>query len=182
MGPVRDLVDHLQRYSLRRGGEFRLRSGGTSDWYLDARQTTFDGLGGGLVAQAVIEVLDADVTAIGGMTIGADPIAVAVAVVAASKGRPLKAFSVRKESKDHGTGGRLVGPVGPGDRVAVVEDTTTTGSALLEAVDAVTAAGIKVAQVVVLIDRSNGAAGELMAERNIAYRALVLPEDLGVSP
>jgi len=178
---VHDLAAHLTSNSLRRGGEYRLRSGAVSDWYLDARQTTFDGPGGLLVARAVLDALDAGVTALGGMTIGADPIAVAVAVVAASEGRPLKAFSVRKESKDHGTGDRLVGPVRPGDRAAIVEDTTTTGEALLEAVDAVVAAGIEVVQVVVLVDRSSGMVGRLVGERGILYRALMLPEDLGVS-
>ena len=134
------------------------------------------------MAQAVIDVLDGAVTAVGGMTMGADPVAVAAAVVAAAQGRRLKAFSVRKESKGHGIGDRVVGPVGAGDRVAVVEDTTTTGGALMEAIDAVTEAGIEVAQVIVLVDRSDGAAGRLVAEREIRYHALVLPEDLGVSP
>jgi orotate phosphoribosyltransferase len=177
---VRDLVEHLRSNALLTGGEFRLRSGEVSDWYLDARQTTFDGRGARLVAEAFIDVLEAEVTAVGGMTIGADPIAVAVAVVASAAGRPLKAFSVRKDSKEYGAGGRLVGPVGRGDRVAVVEDTTTTGGAVLEAVEAVMAEGIEVAQVIVLVDRSNGAVADLVGGRDITYRALLLPEDLGV--
>ena len=174
------LIDHLRTHSLRTGGEFRLRSGAISDWYLDARITTYDGAGGLLVARAVLEALDPGVTAVGGMTMGADPIAVAVAVVAAVEGRSLRAFSVRKAVKDHGVGGRLVGPLVPGDRAAVVEDTTTTGGALIEAIEVVAAAGVEVIQAMALVDRSGGVVGCLCSERRIAYRALVLPEDLGV--
>ena len=96
-------------------------------------------------------------TAVGGPTQGADPIAVATALVATGRGRPLKAFSVRARAKDHGSGGRLVGPVGPHDRVAVVEDTTTTGGSLLEVADVLAAEGIPVVQAIVLVDRSDGA-------------------------
>ena len=177
----RALIDHLREHSLQTGGHFRLRSGAVSDWYLDARLTTYDGAGAVLVARALLEALDPTVSAVGGMTMGADPIAVAAAAVAAEEGRPLKAFSVRKETKDHGTGGRLVGPLGAGDRAAVVEDTTTTGGALIEAIEVVSAAGVAVVQALALVDRSGGLVSRLCSERRIAYRALVLPEDLGVT-
>jgi len=173
------LADHLRRYALRTG-DFVLRSGARSSWYVDARATTFSGEGARLVAAAVLAVLDPAVTALGGPTQGADPIAVATAVTAAGEGRSLKAFSIRARAKEHGVGGRLVGPVGPEDRVAVVEDTTTTGGSLLEAVDVLTGAGISVVQGVILVDRSGGRVTEAFAERGIPYRALLLPADLGV--
>lgn len=182
MGRVQDaLLEHLRRHALRTG-DFTLRSGARSTWYVDARATTFDGEGAALVAAAVLEVLDPSATALGGPTQGADPIAVATAVVAASRGRPLKAFSVRPAAKQHGLGGRLVGPVGPADRVTVVEDTTTTGGSLLEVVDHLTAEGIRVVQAVILVDRSGGAVAAAFASRGIPYVPLFLPADLGVGP
>lgn len=173
------LADHLRRHALHTG-EFTLRSGARSTWYVDARATTFSGAGARLVAAAVLGVLDPAVTALGGPSQGADPIAVATAVMAAGEGRSLQAFSVRSAAKEHGLGGRLVGPVGPADRAAVVEDTTTTGGSLLEAVDVLAAAGISVVQGVVLVDRSGGRVAAAFAERGIPYRALLLPVDLGV--
>ncbi len=172
---------HLRRHAVRTDGPFTLRSGRVSSWYLDARQTTFSGEGARLVGAAVWEVIEADgVDAVGGMTMGADPIAVAAAVHAAGRGRPLRAFSVRKQAKDHGTGGRLAGPVGPGDRVAIVEDTATTGGSLIEALEAAEAEGLEVVRAVVLVDRSGGEAGRRAAERGVPYTALFLPADLGV--
>ncbi len=112
---------------------------------------------------------------------GADPIAVATVMAAVSHSRSLRAFTVRKASKDHGLAGRLVGPVTTGDRVAVLEDTTTTGSALMEAVDVASEAGLVVVQAIALCDRSDGRVGELMAGRSIPYEAVVVPSDLGVS-
>ncbi|MEN8113636.1 MAG: orotate phosphoribosyltransferase [Actinomycetota bacterium] len=178
--PKRRLVEHLREHAVRTDGPFTLRSGAVSDWYIDARQTTFDGPGAIAAGEAVLDVLALDVTAVGGLTMGADPVAIATAVAAAHGDRPLRAFSVRKERKAHGTGGRLVGPVGAGDTVAVLEDTTTTGSAMFEAIDVLVDAGIAVAQVVVLVDRSAGRASAKVAERGIDYVAIVTPSDLGV--
>lgn len=172
------LLDHLRSRSLRTDGPFTLASGRVADWYLDARQTTFSGEGARLVGEAMLEVVDPVAVAVGGMTMGADPIAVATAVV--SGGR-LDAFSIRKQAKDHGTGGRLVGPVGAGDPVVIVEDTTTTGGAFLEAVDVAVDHGLRVVQAVTLFDRSGGRVGELMASRSLPYVVLVLPSDLGVN-
>lgn len=174
------LIEHLRLHGLHLDGPFTLRSGEISDWYLDARQTTFDGHGARLVGAAVLEVLAPDIEAVGGMTMGADPIAIATALVASEQGRPLRAFSIRKSEKSHGTGGRLVGPVGPGDRVAILEDTTTTGSAAGEATDVALSAGLIVSQAIALVDRSYGVAGKRFAERGIEQIALVHPEDLGV--
>lgn len=174
------LVDHLKSNALRLDGPFTLRSGEVLDWYLDARQTTFDGTGAIAVGAAVLEVLDPQVEAVGGMTMGADPIAIATAIVAASRGSSLKAFSIRKSVKSHGVGGRLVGPVKSGMRVAILEDTTTTGSAAGEATDVALAAGLVVVQAIALVDRSDGLAQTRFAERGIPQLALVTPGDLGV--
>jgi orotate phosphoribosyltransferase len=179
--PRQALIDHLASHALRTDGPFTLRSGAVSEWYLDARQTTFDGEGAWRVGGAVLELLDPTVEAVGGMTMGADPIAVATAMVAFSAGRPLKAFSIRKTMKDHGTGGRLVGPVAAGARVAILEDTTTTGGAIIEAAQHALEAGLVIVQAIALVDRSSGAAGSRFNAMGVPYRSLILPEDLGVA-
>ena len=108
---------------------------------------------------------------------GADPIAVATAVCA---DRPLRAFSIRKEPKGHGTGGRIVGPVGTGDAVCVVEDTMTTGGSTVDAIEVLRAAGIDVVQVVTVVDRSAGAAAAAMDRIGLGLTSLVVPTDLGI--
>lgn len=179
---MREFLEHLRIHALHTRGPFTLRSGAVSDWYLDARQTTFDGAGAILVARAVLSCLDPTATAVGGMTMGADPIAVATAVVSTGDGRPLKAFSIRKASKRYGLGDRIVGPVSGEDRVVIIEDTTTTGGALIEAIDVVSDAGFSIVQAIALMDRSGGRVAERLAERNIPYVALATPADLGVGP
>ena len=173
------VADHLHSNSIRTDGPFVLRSGRVSDWYLDARQTTFSGEGARLVGAAVWERM-ADADAVGGMTMGADPIAVATAMHAAEQGRSLKAFSIRKAVKDHGTGGRLVGPVRAGDRVVMIEDTVTTGGTLLDAIEVARSEGLGIVQVVVLVDRSGGEAGRRISALGIPYTAVLRPEDLGL--
>lgn len=175
-----DLISHLRLHAVRTDGPFVLRSGISSDWYIDARQTTFDGSGARLVGRVVLSYLDDQVVAIGGLTMGADPIAVATAMTAAESGQALRAFSIRKAPKGHGTGGRLVGPVGMGDAVAMLEDTATTGAALVEAIEVAVAEGLRVVQAISLIDRSGGAVSDLLTSRGIPYRGLVGPEDLGL--
>jgi len=171
------LVAHLQANGLYTEGPYKLSSGIESNWYLDGRQTTFDGAGARIVAACVMEVMNADVDVIGGMTMGADPIAVATAVLSEL---PLRAFSVRKEAKAHGTGGRLVGPIVAGDRAVVVEDTVTTGGSIASAIAALQEEGIEVIQAIVLVDRSSGAAGKLLATLDVPLVAILTPQDLGV--
>lgn len=178
--PKSALIEHLKAHAVRTDGPFVLRSGETSDWYIDARQTTFSGEGALRVGAAVLQHVPDDVVAVGGMTMGADPIAVSTAIVAASSGRDLASFSIRKEAKDHGTGGRLVGPVSAGDLVVVVEDTTTTGSAVAEATTVLLDAGVHVVLGVALVDRSGGKATDRMAELGVPYTALITPDELGV--
>ena len=177
--PQAAVAQHLRSHAIRTDGPFVLRSGRVSDWYLDARQTTFSGEGARLVGAAVWAHLG-EVDAVGGMTMGADPIAVATAIHAADLGRSLRAFSIRKAAKDHGTGGRLVGPVGPGDRVAMLEDTATTGGTLMEAIEVAESEDLRIVQVVVLVDRSRGEAARLVTECGIGYTAVLCPEDLGL--
>lgn len=172
-----ELVGHLQTNGLYTEGPYKLTSGLESSWYLDGRQTTYDGTGGRIVARCVLDVIDSAATAIGGMTMGADPIAVATAVLA---DKPLRAFSVRKEAKAHGTGGRLVGPVEAGDRAVVVEDTVTTGGSMAEAIEVLLDEGVEVIQAVVLVDRSGGAAGDRLASLGVPLVSLLVPADLGV--
>lgn len=174
------LIDHLVSNALRTDGPFTLRSGATSDWYIDARQTTFDGAGARIVGDAVLPVLKPDVTAVGGMTMGADPIALATAMRGADTGRSLKAFSIRKEAKDHGTGGRIVGPVDTSMPLAVLEDTTTTGGAAVEAARYLLDEGFHVVQAIALVDRSGGKARANFESLGIEHIALVTPADLGV--
>jgi len=173
-------VGHLVENAVRTDGPFTLRSGEVSSWYIDARQTTFSGVGARLVGAAILTEVPPSVDAVGGMTMGADPIAVATAIVAADQGIDLASFSIRKEEKDHGTGGRLVGPIGTGSKVVALEDTTTTGSALVEAIEALREDGVEVVKAVALVDRSSGATAKRVEALGIPYVALVTPQDLGV--
>jgi orotate phosphoribosyltransferase len=131
-----------------------------------------------LVADAVLSVMPPEATAIGGLTMGADPVAFVTAGVAATRGRMLKAFSVRKEAKDHGAGGRIAGALDPGDKVVVTEDTVTRGTSLLEAAHAVQDAGADVVLLVALVDRG-GTVEAMAAAEGLAFRAVLTAPDLG---
>lgn len=139
-------------------GNFVLSSGGTSDVYVDARRVTLSGEGGRLVGAVVLDMLSGSkVDGVAGMTLGADPVVTAVAVMSACQVKPLDGLLVRKEAKEHGASKRVEGPLRPGMRVAVVEDTATTGRSALEAVAALREAGVTVESVITLIDREEGA-------------------------
>ena len=171
------LIDHLLRHSVRRG-DFVLKSGRRSDWFIDAKQTTCRPDGMLLVADVLLAALPDDITALGGLTMGADAAAFATAGIAATRGRELKAFSVRKEAKDHGGGGRLAGALDPGDRVAITEDAVTRGVSMLEAAEVVRACGAEPVLLVPVVDRG-GTVAALAAEAGIELRALVTAPDLG---
>jgi orotate phosphoribosyltransferase len=122
------------------------------------------------------------VTAVGGLTLGADPIVGATLAAAGAAGRTgLRGFLVRKEPKGHGTGQLVEGPLSPGETVAVVDDVATTGGSSLKAVEAAEALGCEVALVIAVLDRLEGAA-EAFAARGLAFQALVTIRDLGVEP
>ncbi len=172
-----ELVAHLLEHSVRTG-DFVLKSGKRSSWFIDAKQTTCRPDGMLLVAEAALSVLPADVTAIGGLTMGADSVAFGVAAVAATRGRALRSFSVRKEEKDHGAGGRIAGALEPGDRVVIVEDAVTRGVSMLEAADLVRELGAEPILLLPLVDRG-GTCAKLAADAGIAFRALITAPDLG---
>lgn len=171
------LVEHLLAHAVKRG-EFTLRSGRTSDWFIDAKQTTCRPDGMLLVADALLAALPDDVTAIGGLTMGADAIAFGVAGIGATRGRLLRSFSVRKEEKDHGAGGRVAGALQEGDRVALTDDAITRGVAFLEAAAAVRAAGAIPVIAIPVVDRG-GTARALCEAEGIAFHPLVTAPDLG---
>jgi len=164
MADLDALVALLRELSVRTGS-FTLASGATSDFYVDARQTTLHGRGCKLVADAVLERLQPEVVAVGGMTLGADPIACSVAARSPAD-RPIHAFLIRKQAKGHGTGRQVEGlaSVPAGSPVCIVEDTTTTGGSLLRAVAAAEAAGLRVVQCITVVDRQEGAAAAVAAE------------------
>jgi orotate phosphoribosyltransferase len=171
------LVDHLLKHAVRRG-DFVLKSGKRSPWFIDAKQTTCRPEGMLLVADALLAALPDDVTAIGGLTMGADGVAFGVAGVAAARGRMLRAFSVRKEEKDHGAGGRIAGALEPGDRVAITEDAVTRGVSMLEAAEVVRAAGGEPVVLIPVVDRG-GTCEALARQAGLAYQPLVTAPDLG---
>lgn len=139
-------------------GDFILTSGQRSSFYLDARRVTLSAAGSPLVGEIFLEMIEPhDVQIVAGMTVAADPIVTSIAVVAGQRGLGIDAVIVRKEAKQHGVGGRMAGPWRQGARVAVVDDTGTTGGSVLEAARAVEEAGGTVAGVWTLIDRNQGA-------------------------
>ncbi|MGP8059798.1 MAG: orotate phosphoribosyltransferase, partial [Acidimicrobiales bacterium] len=171
------LRQHLLSHSVRRG-DFVLKSGRRSSWFIDAKQTVCRPEAMLLVADAVLAVAPDDATAIGGLTMGADPVAFVTAGVAATRGRALKAFSVRKEAKDHGAGGRIAGALDLGDKVVVTEDTVTRGTSLLEAARAVRQAGAEPVLLVAVVDRG-GTAAALGAAGGGAFRGRLCAPDHG---
>jgi len=180
-GPAATTLDALRRHLVDhavRTGDFVLKSGRRSSWFIDSKQTVCRPDGMLLVADAVLAVMPDEANAIGGLTMGADPVAFVTAGVAATRGRALKAFSVRKEAKDHGGGGRVAGALDPGDKVVVTEDTVTRGTSLLEAVTAVRAAGAEVVLAVAVVDRG-GTARELLGHEGVTFRAILGAPDLG---
>ena len=159
------LLSLLAERSARRG-HFTLASGRQSTLYIDARLTTMSPEGLALIGPLALTGLRDmawDISAIGGLTLGADPVSYAIAYASASTDRPLRAFTVRKEPKAHGTGKLVEGPFRVGDRVAVIEDVITTGGSALRAVEAIRAAGGEVAGVLALVDREEGGRETLIA-------------------
>jgi orotate phosphoribosyltransferase len=170
--------EQVVAHSVRRG-DFVLKSGLRSSWFIDSKQTVCRPEAMLLVAEAVLAMIPEDATAIGGLTMGADPVAFVTAGVAATRGRALKAFSVRKEAKDHGGGGRIAGALDPGDRTVVTEDTVTRGTSRVEAALAVREAGAEPVLLLAVVDRG-GTAAALAADEGLAFRAVLTAPDLGL--
>jgi orotate phosphoribosyltransferase len=147
-------------------GDFTLASGKKSTFYFDSKKTTLLPEGAWLAARAVLRLVrerGIDARAIGGLTLGADPIVCPVAALSYVEGPPLRAFIVRKEAKEHGTGRRIEGNLEPGSRVIIVDDVVTTAGSTLKAIEAAEEAGHTVAAVVCLVDREEGGAEKLSA-------------------
>ena len=171
------LVQHLLEHSVRTG-DFTLKSGRRSSWFIDSKQTVCRPEGLLLMADLALDVIGADIDAVGGLTVGADPVAYALAAVAATRGRQLRSFTIRKEDKDHGVAGRLAGALEPGDRVVITEDTVTRGTSALEAAHVVRELGATPVLILVVVDR--GGTCQAMAEADgIDFHALVTAPDLG---
>jgi orotate phosphoribosyltransferase len=158
------LISLLAARSARRG-EFTLASGARSTLYVDARMTTMSPDGLALIGPlALTAIRDAGwlPDSVGGLTLGADPVSYAIAYASALESAragarpPVRAFTVRKEAKAHGTGKLIEGPFVPGDRVVVIEDVITTGGSALKAIDAIAAAGGQIAGVLAVVDREEG--------------------------
>lgn len=158
-------------------GRVVLASGREADYYIDARVPTLHHESAPLIGRLMRELTaDWEFDAVGGLTMGADPVALAMVH---APGRPLDAFVVRKAAKDHGMGRQIEGPPVSGRRVLAVEDTSTTGGSVLQAVDALTTAGAEVVGVATVIDRNTGAA-QAIQERGLPYRYLLGLADLGL--
>lgn len=161
-------------------GRVRLASGKEADYYVDMRRVTLDGVASPLVGRVMRDlVADWDFDAVGGLTLGADPVATAMLHAAAAAGQRLDAFVVRKESKSHGLQRRIEGTDVAGRRVLVVEDTSTTGGSALTAVEALREAGAQVVGVAVIVDRATGAQ-EAVEAADLPYRYAVGLADLGL--
>lgn len=147
-------------------GHFILASGKESEFYIDARLTTMSPDGLALIGRLGVSVLQQsgwEVDSVGGLTLGADPIAYAISYASAESKQPVRAFTVRKEAKTHGTGKLIEGPFRAGDQVAVIEDVITTGGSALRAIDAVRSAGGTVRGVLAVVDREEGGRAALEA-------------------
>ncbi len=165
-----------------RKGTFTLTSGKTSDFYIDGKQTTLSAEGAYLCGKLILQLIhqsDIKIDAVGGMTLGADPIVTAVSIASFLEGTPIPAFIVRKEAKGHGTGNYIegLGNMTEGCTVALVEDVVTTGGTLLKVIDRVEDAGFKVGLVVTLVERQEGGE-EILQQAGYPLKAIFTREEL----
>ena len=159
-------------------GKVILSSGKEADYYVDLRRVTLDSIAAPLVGEVMLDLVkDWEFDAVGGLTLGADPVATAMMHIAAQKGKKIDSFVVRKAEKAHGLQRRIEGPDVQGKRVVAVEDTSTTGGSVLTAVEALREAGAIVVGVAVIVER--GAKGKV-TEAGLEYRAAYSLQDLGL--
>lgn len=178
----RNALIELFRERALKFGDFTLASGKKAKYYLDGKQITLHSQGLQLVSEGLWELLDGDnIDAVGGMSIGADPIVAGVLSAAAANGKELLGFLVRKESKGHGTNKFVEGPVHPGMKVAIVEDVVTTGGSSLLAIERVEEFGCQVTQVLAIIDRMEGGAANFR-QAGYDFQSLLTIEDFGITP
>lgn len=165
-------------------GDFTLASGKKAKYYLDGKQVTLDPHGSRLVGEGMLDLILADEPipeAVGGMSIGADPITSAIVTMSAVRGTPLKGFMVRKESKGHGTNQYIEGPVHSDERVVIVEDVVTTGGSSLKAIERAKQFGLKVIRVLAIIDRVEGGRQAFEAA-GYQFDSLLTIRDFGIAP
>lgn len=163
-------------------GDFTLASGKKASYYLDGKQITLHSKGLDLVSEGLLDLMQGlQFDAVGGMSIGADPIVAGVLSAAARRGKELLGFLVRKEPKGHGTQKYIEGPVTPGMQVVIVEDVVTTGGSSILAVDRVKEFGCEVALVASIIDRMEGGAANFQ-ERGLPFKSLLTIQDFGITP
>jgi len=177
MSDLKRLAEVIRQRSILRGN-FTLASGRQSSWYLDCRKTTLDPEGATLVGRCILERVDREgirPASVGGLTLGADPIAASVAIASWQAGRPIPAFIVRKSAKDHGTTRRIEGWLPEGQPALIVEDVVTSGGSSLEAIAAVEQAGATIAGVIAIVDREEGGAEAL---KNYPFYPLFKAKDL----
>jgi orotate phosphoribosyltransferase len=177
----RQLIDAISADAVFHG-DFTLTSGKKATYYVDLRKVSLDHRVAPLIGQVMLDLIAdvPDVAAVGGMTMGADPIAAAILHQGAARGLAYDAFVVRKEPKDHGRGKQVEGPDLAGKRVIVLEDTSTTGGSPLKAIEALRRVGAEVAAVAVVVDRATGAREVIEAE-GVPYLYAIGLEDLGLS-
>lgn len=163
-------------------GDFTLASGKKAKYYLDGKQITLHSQGLRLVSEGLLKLMDGiEAQAVGGMSIGADPIVGGMLALAAGQGRELAGFLVRKEPKGHGTQKYIEGPVTPGMKVVIVEDVVTTGGSSIQAADRAREFGLDVVKVLAIIDRMEGGR-ENFAKHGLAFDSLLKITDFGIEP
>jgi orotate phosphoribosyltransferase len=173
-----ELIEQIKQKAVVHG-KVILSSGKEADYYVDLRRVTLDAVAAPLVGQAMLDATkDLDFEAVGGLTLGADPVATAMMHVAKQNGRVLNSFVVRKEGKAHGLQRRIEGPDVKGKKVLAVEDTSTTGGSVLTAVEALQEAGAIVVGVAVVVDRG---AGKKIEEAGLKYISVISLQELGLS-
>jgi orotate phosphoribosyltransferase len=173
-----ELIEQIKQKAVVHG-KVILSSGKEADYYVDLRRVTLDAVAAPLVGQAMLDATkDLDFEAVGGLTLGADPVATAMMHVAKQNGRVLNSFVVRKEGKAHGLQRRIEGPDVKGKKVLAVEDTSTTGGSVLTAVQALQEAGAIVVGVAVVVDRG---AGKKIEDAGLKYISVVSLQELGLS-
>jgi orotate phosphoribosyltransferase len=173
-----ELIEQIKQKAVVHG-KVILSSGKEADYYVDLRRVTLDAVAAPLVGQAMLEATkEFDYEAVGGLTLGADPVATAMMHEAKKQGRVLNSFVVRKEGKAHGLQRRIEGPDVKGKRVLAVEDTSTTGGSVLTAVEALNEAGAIVVGVAVVVDRG---AGKKIEDAGLKYVSVISLQELGLA-
>lgn len=178
----RDALAELIRTRALKFGDFTLVSGRKAKYYLDAKQVTLDSRGALLVGQGLLALVGEPLPkAVGGLSIGADPMVAAMVTVAGMRGLPLLGFMVRKEPKGHGTNRSVEGPVQPGDECVIVDDAVTTAGSAIVAIERAEEFGLRVRKVVAIVDRLEGG-GEALARRGLQLESLFTVRDFGIEP